>query len=262
MNILVCIKQVPASSNVKVDEKTGILIRDTKDTQLNTCDLFAVELALTIKREKDCISTITMGPPSAQVSLLETLSMGCDKSFLLTDKLFAGSDVLATAKALKTGISKIGQFDLILCGKQTSDGDTAQVGPEIAQLLNIPHATNVTKILELTDKYVIFENNLDEFIMTQKMALPCLLCADANINTPRLPSYVLEKKNLNVKPTIISVKDFDQRDSSDIYGLDGSPTKILQIYSPQENTNKTIYTDDCDTQSNLIVDILIDNKLI
>ena len=145
MKIVTCIKQVPASSNVKIDPVTGVLIRDGKNTKMNPYDLYALETALRIKEMvKDCkISTITMGPPSATEVLKESLWMGCDDAALLTDRKFAGADVVATSYTISQGIRALGEYDLIICGKQTTDGDTAQVGPEIAECLNIPHISYI-----------------------------------------------------------------------------------------------------------------------
>jgi electron transfer flavoprotein beta subunit len=139
MNICVCIKQVPASSNVKINPDTGTLVRDGDNTKINPYDLYALELALKVKEQKECnVKAITMGPPAATAILEEALYMGCDDGYLITDRKFAGADVVATAYTISQGIRKVGDCDLIICGKQTTDGDTAQVGAELAHFLGIP----------------------------------------------------------------------------------------------------------------------------
>ncbi|MCJ7688761.1 MAG: electron transfer flavoprotein subunit beta/FixA family protein, partial [Clostridiaceae bacterium] len=155
MEILVCIKQVPGTSNVEVDPVTGVLKRDGIDSKMNPFDLFALETALKIKeQEGGVIKVITMGPPQAKDVIREAYMMGADEGALVSDRKFAGADVLATSYTLSQGVKKMGGFDLILCGKQTTDGDTAQVGPEMAEYLGIPHIANVLKIEEIKEKSV------------------------------------------------------------------------------------------------------------
>ena len=147
MEILVCIKQVPGTSKVEVDEKTGVLKRDGVDSKMNPYDLYALETALRLRKKVGGnVSVITMGPPQATEVVKEAYMMGVDRGALISDRKFAGADVLATAYTISQGIRKMGEFDLILCGKQTTDGDTAEVGPEIAEYLKIPHIANVIKI--------------------------------------------------------------------------------------------------------------------
>ena len=147
MNIMVCIKQVPASSEVKIDPVTGNLIRDGKNVKLNPFDLFALEAAFQInERIGGSVHALTMGPDSAIKVLKEAIHMGANKGTVISDRKFAGADVLATAYTISQMIDHIGNFDLVICGKQTTDGDTAQVGPEIAENLTIPHVPYVKEI--------------------------------------------------------------------------------------------------------------------
>ena len=149
MEILVCIKQVPGTTAVEVDEETGVLKRDGVEAKMNPFDLFAIEQALLL-REKygGKVDVITMGPGQAEAVLREAVWMGADRGILISDRSFAGSDVAATSYALSQGVRKAGTYDLILCGKQTTDGDTAQVGPEMAEFLGIEHIANVEMVLE------------------------------------------------------------------------------------------------------------------
>ena len=147
MDILVCIKQVPASNKVEVDPVTGVLLRNGADSKMNPYDLYALETALKIREEVGgTISVISMGPPQAMTVIREAFAMGVDRGALLSDRRFGGADVLATSYTIAQGIKKMGDFDLILCGKQTTDGDTAQVGSEVSEWLNIPSVSNVKKM--------------------------------------------------------------------------------------------------------------------
>ena len=147
MKILVCVKQVPGSSNVEVDPVTGVLKRSGIASKCNPYDLYAIEAALTVaERFGGTVEALTMGPPQAKAVIQETVCMGAQKGTVLTDRKFAGADVLATAYTLSQGVRKCGEFDLIICGKQTTDGDTAQVGAEVAEYLDIPNVSNVLSI--------------------------------------------------------------------------------------------------------------------
>ena len=152
MNIIVCIKQVPGTAQVEIDEKTGVLKRDGVASKMNPFDLFAIESAMRLKEQYGGrVTALTMGPPQAEKVLREAFMMGVDDAVLLSDRRFGGADVLATSYTISQGIRKIGSYDLILCGKQTTDGDTAQVGAELAEFLGIPHLANVTKLMELVE---------------------------------------------------------------------------------------------------------------
>ena len=147
MNILVLIKQVPASNKVEVDPVTGVLKRNGAASKMNPYDLFAIETALQLREAVGGeVSVMTMGPPQAEKIMREAYSLGVDRGYILSDRAFAGADVLATAYTLAQGIEKAGGFDLILCGKQTTDGDTAQVGPEVAERLGLPSIAGVTSV--------------------------------------------------------------------------------------------------------------------
>lgn len=235
MNILVCIKQVPGTSEVEIDEKTGVLKREGIDSKMNPYDLYALETALKIKEERGGkISVISMGPPQAARVIRETYMMGVDKGALLTDRKFAGADVLATAYTLSQGIRKMGNFDLLLCGKMTTDGDTAQVGPEIAEFLDIPHVANVRRILSLGEKAITVEMDMPETVEIQEVLYPCLITVEKGIYTPRLPSFKLKLKTENKDVPILTLKDLEDQDIYH-YGLNGSPTQVLKVFPPPKN---------------------------
>lgn len=241
MNILVCIKQVPGTTKVEVDEKTGVLKRDGVDSKMNPYDLYAIETALRIKEKTGgSISVVTMGPPQAAEVVKEAYMMGADEGALVSDRKFAGADVLATSYTISQAVRKMGNFDLILCGKQTTDGDTAQVGPEMAEYLGIPHIANVIKIVEVKEKSIAVEMDMPNTVELAEVKFPCLLTVDKDIYQPRLPSFKkkLETKDREIK--MISLKDFEDKDEKK-YGLNGSPTQVERIFPPKVNNDREMW---------------------
>ncbi|MBE5992439.1 MAG: electron transfer flavoprotein subunit beta/FixA family protein [Paenibacillaceae bacterium] len=242
MDILVCIKQVPDTSKVEVDPVTGVLKRDGVDSKMNPYDLYALETALKMKEQQGgLVKVISMGPPQAKEVIKEAYMMGADDGALITDRKFAGADVLATSYTISQGVRKMGNFDLILCGKQTTDGDTAQVGPEMGEYLGIPHITNVLKIVEMKEKSIIVEMDMPDTIEVAEIQFPCLITVEKDIFQPRLPSYKkkLEAKDKEIK--ILTINDFEDRDEMK-YGLNGSPTQVERIFPPSVNNDREIWT--------------------
>ena len=241
MNVLVCIKQVPENMKVEVDEETGVLKRDGIASKMNPYDLYALETALWIKETIGCsITVLTMGPPAAKSVIQEAYMMGVDDGYLLSDKKFAGADVLATSYTLSQGIKIIGNFDIIICGKQTTDGDTAQVGPAIAEYLEIPHITWVKAIEKINLESIVVEQDMEGSIVVAEMAYPCLITVEKDIMQPRLPSY---KRYLLTKDRPINLLTFDDLTDKDEnkYGLSGSPTRVECIFPPEVNLNKVMW---------------------
>lgn len=238
MEILVCIKQVPGTSKVEVDPVTGVLKRDGVDSKMNPYDLFALETALKIKEEQGgVIKVISMGPPQAKDVIREAYMMGADEGTLVSDRKFAGADVLATAYTLSQGVRKMGDFDLILCGKQTTDGDTAQVGPEMAEYLGVPHIANVLGIIEIKEKSMVLEMDMEHAVEIVEIQLPCLLTVDKDIYQPRLPSYKRKLATKDREIKIVSFNDFEDKDEKK-YGLNGSPTQVERIFPPSVNNDR------------------------
>lgn len=241
MNIVTCIKQVPASSDVQIDPVTGVLIRDGNNTKMNPYDLYAIETALRIKTLTNAnVATITMGPAQAKDVLNESLWMGCDNATLLTDRKFAGADVVATSYALAQGILSMGKFDLIICGKQTTDGDTAQVGPEIAEHLGIPHIAYVDKIIEVKADAIVVSTSMDKTVEIWEVKFPCLITVDKGIYTPRLPSYKRSRELKDKEINVLTFADMDDKNEAH-YGLKGSPTQVEKMFPPTKNTDKEIW---------------------
>lgn len=187
--------------------------------------------------------------------------MGCDHGVLLTDRKFAGADVVATAYTIASGIKKQGEFDLIICGKQTTDGDTAQVGPEIAENLGIPHIAYVDKIVEIKEKSVVVSVSMDNTTEVWEIDYPCLLTVEKGIFTPRLPSYKRGRKITKEQITILTLKDFEDQDESH-YGLKGSPTQVERMFPPQKNTDKEIWEDDNENLATKLFDKMQELKVI
>lgn len=262
MEILTCIKQVPGTSEVEVDEKTGVLKRDGIDSKMNPYDLYALETALKIKEKKGAIlKVLTMGPPQAKQIVEESFMMGVDDGAILSDRKFAGADVLATSYTLSQGIKKVGNPDLIICGKQTTDGDTAQVGPEIAEFLNIPHITNVTKIIEIKDKSIVVECDMPNTLEECEINYPCLITVEKGIYEPRLPSFKLKLDTKNREIPMYSLSDFEDQDENN-YGLNGSPTQVLRIFPPTSNNEKEVLRGSSEEISEKLANKLKELKLI
>ncbi|WP_270647090.1 electron transfer flavoprotein subunit beta/FixA family protein [Paeniclostridium hominis] len=262
MEILVCIKQVPGTSEVEVDEKTGVLKRDGVDSKMNPYDLYALETALRIKKENDAkVKVLSMGPPQAKQVIHEAFMMGADEGALVSDRKFAGADVLATSYTISQGIKKFGDTDLIICGKQTTDGDTAQVGPEIAEFLNIPHVTNVTKLIETKENSIVVEVDMPNTSEICEVKFPCLITVEKEIFQPRLPSFKLKMKTKDKEIPMISLKDFDDKDEKH-YGLNGSPTQVLKIFPPTSDIEKEVWTGDGDEIASKLLNKIKELKLL
>ncbi|OGS11282.1 MAG: electron transfer flavoprotein subunit beta [Elusimicrobia bacterium RIFOXYA12_FULL_57_11] len=233
MNIIVCIKQVPNTTDVRIDPVTNTLIRDGVESVINPFDAYAIEEAVRIKeRCGGKVTALTMGPPQAENALREAISLGCDEAILVSDRKFAGSDTWATSYTLSAAIRKIGDFDIILCGKQASDGDTAQVGPGISAHLDIPQVTYVKKIEEISDKLAKVERMTEEGYDIVQTPLPCLLTVVKEINTPRMPSLKGMMRAKSAKPLKWTADDIEAAPAA--LGLDGSPTRVVKIFTPQQ----------------------------
>lgn len=262
MNIVVCIKQVPASSNVKIDPVTGVLIRDGKNTKMNPYDLYALETALRIKDKNNAtVKTITMGPPSAMQVLQESLWMGCDEGTIISDRKFGGADVVATSYTISQGVKALGDFDLIICGKQTTDGDTAQVGPEMANALGIPHVCYVDKIIEVKDDAIVVRANMDKTYEILEVKYPCLITVDKGIATPRLPSYKRSLMFKDYQMNMVTFNDVKDQDETH-YGLKGSPTQVERMFNPDKNDNKVVLTGSTEEVSSQLFNVLKANKYL
>ena len=262
MKILVCVKQVPGSNNVEVDPVTGVLKRSGIPSKINPYDLYGIETALSLaERFGGTVQSLTMGPPQAKAVIQETVCMGAESGTVLTDRKFAGADVLATAYTISQGIRKCGEFDLIICGKQTTDGDTAQVGAEVAEYLGIPNVSNVLSVEDFRDGRLYLTASLDERIVTMSVPLPCLISVDGDINTPRLPSYKIRKTLTDESVKFLTFADFDDQ-NPDHYGLTGSATQVERIFPPEKVAQKQTIEGDADTQAEALFRLLQGKKML
>ncbi len=262
MKIIVCIKQVPGTAQVEIDPESGVLKRDGVASKMNPYDLYALETALRFKQQYGAeVTAITMGPPQAQAVIREAYMMGVDHGVLLSDRKFGGADVLATSYTLSQGIRSIGKFDLIICGKQTTDGDTAQVGSELAEFLGIPHVTCVSKIYEATEKNITAELDMPLHLVTAKLSFPCLLTVEKGIFEPRLPSYKLKLATADRPVKILTLDDMEDKDPAH-YGLNGSPTQVKRIFPPENTSSHEIWEADEESLANQLFQYLQDKKFL
>ena len=229
--IIVCAKQVPDTNVIKINPKTGTLIRDGVPSILNPDDANALEEALKIKdKHPDThITVVTMGPPQANDLLFECIAMGADEGILISDRAVGGSDTWATSNTLDAAIKKIGEFDLILAGRQAIDGDTAQVGPQIAEKLHLPQVTYVEEFnIDDNMKDITVKRQLEDGYEIIKIQTPCMLTAIKELNTPRYMSMkgIFGEK----KMTTWNAKDIEV--DLNTVGLEASPTNVFRSITP------------------------------
>jgi len=240
MNIIVCIKQVPDTTEVRIDPVSKNLVREGVKSIINPFDAYAIEEGVRLKEKfGGKVIVLTMGPPQAEAVLREAISLGCDEAVLVSDRAFAGSDTLATSYTLSKAIEKIKDYDLVICGKQAIDGDTAQVGPGVAATLDVPQITYVRKIEEIKDGNIKAERATEEGYEVVETRLPCLITVVKEINVPRLPSL---KGKMKAKSAVIQVwKAVDIGAEEDRIGLKGSPTEVWKVFTPPPRPKGKIF---------------------
>lgn len=254
MKIAVLIKQVPDSSEVRIDPVTGTLKREGVPSIINPYDLHAVEAAIRLKESHGArVTAITMGPPQAESILREVISMGVDDGVLLTDRAFAGADTWATSYTLAKAIQKAGA-DIIFCGKQAIDGDTAQVGPEVAEFLGIPHVAYVRKITTVSEGSMVVERMMDDGYDVVEAVLPALFTVVRELNQYRLPS--LKGKLAAKKAVIAKWSAVDIGAEEEKVGLKGSPTQVKNIFAPEAKKDRTIFKGTAEEQVSALLDEL------
>ncbi len=238
ISIVVPIKQVPDMERVKFDTEKGTVDRSSASAEINPFDLNALEAAVQIKEKLGgTVTTISMGPPQAEFSVRDTLSRGADRGILLVDRAFAGADTLATSYTLASAMRKLGGFDLIICGEKTVDGDTGQVGPEIAEWLDIPHVAYVSEIKEIGEKLLIvcdMEGERDSI----ESRLPLLITVTKDINVPRLPTFADKLKARKAEIEKWTAEGLSSVADSSRFGLKGSPTRLNKVIVPSEGGRK------------------------
>ena len=262
MKIIVCMKQVPATSEVAIDPETGAMKRQSADTRTNPYDLFALEAALQIREKTGgTVTLLTMGPDQASTMMHDGYTMGADEAVILSDMKFAGADVLATSYTLSQGIRVIGEADLIICGRQTTDGDTAQVGPAIAEHMGIPHCAWVSAIEYVDDSCIRVRQDLGSVKQISEMNYPCLITVDKDMCVPRLPSYILKKQTSERPVRFLSFDDLPDKNMTR-YGLVGSPTSVVKMFPPKTRESSVYISGSAEEKADKMIDILISEKII
>jgi electron transfer flavoprotein beta subunit len=260
MNIVVCIKQVPDAAEVRINPETGTLMREGVPSIINPYDMHAIEAGLWLRDQKGgTVTALTMGPPQAEQALREAISMGVDEGVLLTDKAFAGSDTWATSYAIYKAIEQL-KADVIICGKQAIDGDTAQVGPEVAEMMGIPHVAYVRKIDEVGDSSLKVERMMDEGFDIVEASFPVLLTVVRELNEPRMPSLKGKMKAKKAEIKKLSAADIGAEE--DKLGLKGSPTQVKRIFAPEARADREMIEGTPDEQAEKLVKKLLEMKCV
>ncbi len=257
MKIVVCVKQVPDTTDVRIDPATNTLVREGVPSILNPFDEFAIEEALRIREAQGGeVTVITMGPPQAAEVLRTALAMGADRVILVSDRAFAGSDTLATSYTLARTIEKLGGADLVLAGKQAIDGDTAQVGPGIARRLGYTQLTYVKAVaaVDPAGETITVERLIDGGRERVEGEIPALLTVVKDINKPRQPSILRMKKARNAEIPVWGAADIEADPAA--IGQQGSPTWVEKIFSPEQKPGGEVYTGDPDEQAERIAALL------
>jgi electron transfer flavoprotein beta subunit len=252
MNIFVCIKQVPDAKDVRLDPTTNTLSREGVQSIMNPYDQHAVEEAVRIKESLGGeVTVLTMGPPQAEAVLRQAISCGADHGVLVSDRAFAGADTWATSYTLAKAIATLGTSELILCGKQAIDGDTAQVGPGLAMRLGVPYVTCVQKVRQAGDADMVVERMMDDGYDVVKVKYPVLLTVVKDINEPRVPSL---KGSMKAKKAVIkTLTAADIGADPALIGLPGSPTKVVKVFPPEPRGERCLLTGTIDEQVEQLV---------
>jgi len=264
MKIVVLIKQVPDMEKVKFDREKGRIDRSSAGTEINPFDLNALETALQISERTNAkVVALSMGPPQAEESLREAIARGADEGILLSDMKFGGSDVKATANILAAAIKKIVNYDLVIAGIQTVDGDTGQVGPEVAGYLGIPHISNVENIKEYTENSIDVVCNVWEGLYLKRGKYPLLITVTKDVNVPRLPSFKNKMKARKAEITKWSYEDLKEIIDESKIGIKGSATKVKKIEVPLQTKREGKVIKDNNTEAVLeMLKVLKENRVL
>ncbi|MBN1411739.1 MAG: electron transfer flavoprotein subunit beta/FixA family protein [Spirochaetales bacterium] len=257
MKIIVCIKQVPDTTNVKINPETNTLVREGVESIINPFDMYAIEEAVRLKEKYEgTVTALSMGPPQVESALRESVSLGVDEIYLLSDRAFAGADTLATAYTLAAGINNLEGADVVLMGKQAIDGDTGQVGPGVAENLGLPHITDVRKIEEIDGNgYMTVQRLLEDGYVRLKVKLPAVLTVVKEINEPRMPSLKGKMRAKSKEMKVWTAADLDI--DKERIGLSGSPTWVTKIFTPPKPKGGKIFQGETrDTVSELLDELV------
>jgi len=255
MNIIVCVKQVPDAKDVRLDPKTNTLAREGVESIMNPYDRHALEEAVAIKEQLGGVVTVlTMGPPQAEAVLREAIACGADEGVLASDRAFAGADTWATSYTLAKAVQTIGAFDLILCGKQAIDGDTAQVGPGLACRLRLPFAACVQKTRTVTADAIEVERMMDDGFDVLRLPLPALMTVVKDVNEPRVASLKGKMKAKKAEIKRFSAADIGA--DPQCIGLAGSPTQVVRVFSPEPRGDRKVFAGSIAEQVDQLVECL------
>jgi electron transfer flavoprotein alpha/beta subunit len=263
MNIIVLVKQVPNTTEVRLDPKTGNLIREGIESIINPDDRHALEAAVRLKQNHESkVITLSMGPPQAIDAISEAIGMGADEGILLTDRLFAGADTWATSFTLGKAIEKIGTFDLILCGRQAIDGDTAQIGPQVAEYLKVPQVSYVFDIETIKAKSLIVKRQLEDGYERLECNLPCLLTVIGKMNLPRYPRVDRLIDSCREKAPIKIWNAADIGVQTKDIGLEGSLTQVIKTFAPKLQRQTEMIEGDAKTAAKALIGKIREKRLI
>lgn len=261
MKILVFVKQVPDTEDVKLDPQTGNLMRDGVQSIMNPLDANAVETALQLKEQYGgTVTVISMGPPQADEVLKKALAMGCDESVLISDRALGGADTLATGYPLAKAAEKVGGYDLLLCGRHATDAETAQTGPIIAAFLGLPQVTLVGDVA-LDGEWAVCKRLLSDRTETVRVKLPALLTICAETNTPRYPTPLGIMRALKKPRHVWNAEDLGCDPA--MIGIPGSPSVNKRVFAPPKHNTETIYLDGTpEDAAKAIADVLEQNHIL
>lgn len=255
MKIIVCIKQVPDAKDVRLDPETNTLAREGVESIMNPFDQHALEAGVSLKEKVGGeVTVISMGPPQAEEVLRQAIACGADNGVLVSDRSFAGADTWATSYTLAKAITALGDYDMIICGKQAIDGDTAQVGPGLAMRLGIPYATCIQKIRAAENSAIVMERMMDDGYDVLKSGFPLLISVVKDINQPRVPSLKGKMKAKKAEIRVLNADDIGADPTC--IGLPGSPTQVVKVFPPEPRGERAILSGTVEEQVEQLVDRL------
>ncbi|OGO21442.1 MAG: electron transfer flavoprotein subunit beta [Chloroflexi bacterium RBG_16_50_9] len=261
MNVVVCLKQVPGTTEVKIDPQTNTLIRQGIKAIINPFDTYALEAGVRLREKHGGkVTVITMGPPQAEEALREAISLGADEAVLLSDSAFAGADTWATAYTLSKAIARLGPYNIIICGRQTIDGDTGQVGPELAELMDLPFVAYVSEITWLESGHIQVRRMVEEGYEFIDAPLPAVITVVKEINVPRLPSLRGLARSKSASIPIWNAQELGI-DKGRV-GLNGSCTRVIKVFFPQRICKVEKLEGDLKSQAANLIEKLKDARLI
>ncbi|MFA5316056.1 MAG: electron transfer flavoprotein subunit beta/FixA family protein [Dehalococcoidales bacterium] len=261
MNIIVCLKQVPDTADVKINPETNTLVREGIKNITNPFDTYALEEGVRLReRFGGKVTVISMGPSQAEMILREALACGADEAVLLSDRAFAGADTLATSYTLAKAVKKLAPYDLVICGRQTIDGDTGQVGPEIAEVLAVPFVAYVSEVKEIDEEGMRVKRMVENGYEIIESSLPAVISVVKEINTPRLPSLRGQMRARSAAVPVWTVHDLGIPEEA--VGLAGSATRVIKIFYPQRVSRAEILSGDPEKQVTSLLEKLQESGII